>query len=294
MLMDIYTLMKREKIPTHKHITDNKSINFLLHHITDSDLQNISDNEEFSPVISDHKDDYFIFFFLQEGTIKGRIDFNEFEINECEVFCTIPGQVHSIIGLSNIKGWVLAIDAVFVKNEYKEIFNKLHFKNIKPLLSQEESDELLQCISLVNKKYASNNELISQSVLHDLISSNIGIIAETYQKGFPAIKSHRLMEITTQFNTLLSANYKTMKRPNQYASEIKISPVYLNEAVKSTTGLSVQDCIQNEIILQAKRLLYYTDLTIKEISLKIGCDDWAYLPAYSQNPLILHQVNLGK
>lgn len=65
----------------------------------------------------------------------------------------------------------------------------------------------------------------------------------------------------------------TMKRPSQYASEIKISPVYLNEAVKSTTGFSVRNCIQNEIILQAKRLLYYTDLTIKETALKLGYDD---------------------
>lgn len=268
--------MKRKKIHTNKHITDNRSINFLLHHISNINLQNVSDSEEFANVISDHKDDYFVFFFMQEGKIKARVDFKEIEFNDSTVFCTIPGQVHSIISFSDIEGWVLIIDALFVKNEYKEIFNKLHFLNIRPLLSQEESDELLQCISLVNKKYASNNELISQRVLHDLVSSYIGMIAEIYQKGFPAIKSNRLMEITSQFKALLSENYQTMKRPGQYASEIKISPVYLNEAVKSTTGLSVQDSIKNEIILQAKRLLYYTDLTIKEISLKLGYNDWAY------------------
>ena len=213
---------------------------------------------------------------MQEGSAKVRVDFKEIEFSDSTVFCTIPGQVHSIISFSNIKGWVLAVDVLIVKNEYKEIFNKLHFINSKPQLSKKEADELLQCISLVNKKYALNNEPIIQSVLFDLVSSFIGMIAEIYQKGFPSIKSNRLLEITSQFKTILSANYQTMKRPNQYASEIKISPVYLNEAVKSTTGLSVRDCIQNEIILQAKRLLYYTNLTIKEISIKLGYDDWAY------------------
>jgi AraC family transcriptional regulator, transcriptional activator of pobA len=269
-------LMKRKKIHTNKHITDNRSINFLLHHISDNDLQGISDNEEFTNLISDHTDDYFVFFFLQEGSAKVRVDFKEIEFRNGTFFCTIPGQVHSIISLSSIKGWVLAIDAVFVKNEYKAIFNKLNFLSINPLLSQEESDELLQCILLINKKYSVKNELLCQRILYDLASSYIGMIAQIYQKGFPAIKSNRLFEITSQFKTLLSANYQTMKRPNQYASEIKISPAYLNEAVKSTTGLSVRDCIQNEIILQAKRLLYYTDLTIKEISIKLGYDDWAY------------------
>lgn len=268
--------MKRKNIPTHKHIADNKSINFLLHHITDSDLQNISDNEEFSTVNYDHKDDYFVFFLLEEGTIKGRIDFKEIEINERTIFCTIPGQVHSITELSDIKGWVLVVDTVFVKNEYKEIFNRLPFLNMNPRPSQEELDELLLCILLVNKKQAQINELAGQNILHDLVSAYIGIMAEIYQKSFPVVKNNRYMEITSQFKTILSANYHTMKRPNQYASEMSISPIYLNEAVKSTTGFSVSDCIQNEIILQAKRLLYYTELPIKEIALKLGYDDWHY------------------
>ncbi|MBK8806011.1 MAG: helix-turn-helix domain-containing protein [Bacteroidales bacterium] len=268
--------MNRNKIPTHNHIADNRSVNFLLLQISDKVLQNISDNTDSANANSEHTDDHFGFFFLQEGTATIQIDFKEIELNNSTVFCILPGQVHSTIRFSNIKGWALIVDALLVKNEYKEIFNKLHFLSISPLLSQEESDDLLHCISLVNKKYASNNELISQSVLHDLVSSYIGMIAEICQKGFPVIRSNRYMEITSQFKTSLSANYQTMKRPNQYASEINISPGYLNEAVKNTTGLSVQDFIQNEIILQAKRLLYYTDLTIKEISINLGYEDWAY------------------
>jgi AraC family transcriptional regulator, transcriptional activator of pobA len=268
--------VKQKKIHTNKHITDNRSINFLLHHITDNDLHNIPDNEEFTNIISDHKDDYFVFFFLQEGKLKGRVDFKDIEFSESTVFCTIPGQVHSIISLSNIKGWVLAIDAVFVKNEYKEIFNRLQYSNHKSCLDQEDENELLQCISLVNKKYVQNKELICQNILHDLVSAYIGMIAEINQKGLPIIKNNRYMEITSQFKTILSANYQTMKRPSQYASEMSISSVYLNEAVKNITGYSVRDCIQNEIILQAKRLLYYTDLTIKEAALKLGFEDWAY------------------
>jgi len=268
--------VKKENIPTHKHITDNKSINLLLYHITDSDLHNISDNEKFSALNYDHKDDYFVFFLLQEGTIKGRIDFKEIEINERTIFCTIPGQVHSITEISDIKGWVLVADTVFVKNEYKDIFNRLPFLNMTPRLSQDELDELLLCISLVNKKQAQTNELAGQNILHDLVSAYIGIMAEIYQKSFPVVKNNRYMEITSHFKTILSANYQTMKRPNQYASRMHISSIYLNEAVKNTTGFSVSGCIQNEIILQAKRLLYYTDLPIKEIALKLGYDDWAY------------------
>ena len=136
---------------------------------------------------------------------------------------------------------------------------------MNPRLSQEELDELLQCISLVNKKQAQTNKLAGQNILHDLVSAYIGIMAEIYQKSFPVVKNNRYMEITSQFKTILSSNYQTMKRPNQYAPQMRISSIYLNEAVKSTTGFSVSDCIQNEIVIQAKRLLYSLNFTYPTI-----------------------------
>jgi AraC-like DNA-binding protein len=67
-----------------------------------------------------------------------------------------------------------------------------------------------------------------------------------------------------------------LKRPSEYASELNLSPAYLNEAVKKMTELSVSDCIRNEIVLQAKRLLFYTHQSVKEIACSLGYDDYSY------------------
>ena len=34
--------------------------------------------------------------------------------------------------------------------------------------------------------------------------------------------------------------------------------------------------IQHELVLEAKRLLYYSDLTVKEVAFALGYDDHAY------------------
>jgi AraC family transcriptional activator of pobA len=57
---------------------------------------------------------------------------------------------------------------------------------------------------------------------------------------------------------------------------LHVSPAYLNECVKTTTGHSVSYWIQQQIILEAKRLLGYSDLSIKEIASGLGYDDYAY------------------
>ena len=42
------------------------------------------------------------------------------------------------------------------------------------------------------------------------------------------------------------------------------------------TGVSVSRYIQNELILHSKRMLVYTSLTVREISIHLGIDDYAY------------------
>jgi AraC-like DNA-binding protein len=213
---------------------------------------------------------------LERGRGKMLIDFEEYEASENQVLCVQPGQVHAPINYSNACAWVLAVDTVLVKDEYKEIFRKLSFLKNKIELSKDNINELRSCALLINNRLKSEKNRIEQSILHDLISSYIGLIADVYQKGFPILTNNRFAAITFQFKTLLSENYQTLKRPSQYASKLNISAVYLNEAVKKTTGLTVSNCILNEIVLQAKRLLFYTKLSVKQIAITLGYEDWAY------------------
>ena len=57
---------------------------------------------------------------------------------------------------------------------------------------------------------------------------------------------------------------------------MNISPVYLNEIVKDITGQSSGQYIKNEIVLLAKRELFHTSDSIKEIAYRLGFTDSAY------------------
>jgi AraC-like DNA-binding protein len=75
-----------------------------------------------------------------------------------------------------------------------------------------------------------------------------------------------------------------MKSPSEYAAALNISPSYLNEVVKDTTGHPVSYWIHQEIILEAKRMLFYTNSTVKEISYALGYNDTTYfIRLFSKN-----------
>jgi AraC-like DNA-binding protein len=215
---------------------------------------------------------------MEKGQGKFLIDFEEYEMAGGTVLCILPGQVHAPVGNDyvNVCGWFLAVDGMLVKNEYKEVFEKSSFMKSKIKLTDIEINDLKQCISIINRRLDSEQPSIGQSIVHTLLLSYIGMVAEIYQKGYPVSINNRLATITARFKSLLSANYQSLKRPSEYASLLNLSPAYLNEAIKKTAGLSVGDCIRNEIVLQAKRLLFYTGLSVKEIASSLGYDDYAY------------------
>lgn len=268
------------KIPTHRLSEMFNGKNAFIVHVSNKEIRSNIDHhiydEKHHRARYAHRDDYYIFFLVKEGKGKISIDFVDYELIANSIHCIMPGQVHMPASYIDVDGWFLAVDSLLVKNEYKEIIEKRLLSGTVTKPSGQEMRELTSCLTVIEQRLNRNEHSIERSILSDLISAYIGMIADIYRRFTPTSLNNRATEITLQFKSLLAENYYSMKRPSQYAERMNLSLVYLNEVVKKTTGFSVSLCIREEIILQAKRLLYYTNLSIKEISQKVGYDDWAY------------------
>jgi AraC family transcriptional regulator, transcriptional activator of pobA len=76
--------------------------------------------------------------------------------------------------------------------------------------------------------------------------------------------------ITQNFKEALSRHIYEKQMVSQYADMLAVSPNHLNKCVKSTTGQSAQDLLNEMIILEAKVLLKQTDLHINEIAYRLS------------------------
>ena len=59
-----------------------------------------------------------------------------------------------------------------------------------------------------------------------------------------------------------------------------ITPGHLNDVIKEVTGKNAKQFIDDRRILEAKRLLYWTEKPVKEIAWELGFDDAAYFTRY--------------
>jgi AraC-like DNA-binding protein len=68
-----------------------------------------------------------------------------------------------------------------------------------------------------------------------------------------------------------------------YAAGFAVTPNYLNEIIKKSSGIPASEHIKQRVVLEAKRLAAYSDASMKEIAYSLGFDDVAHFSKYFKN-----------
>jgi AraC family transcriptional activator of pobA len=232
-----------------------------------------------------HRDDHYLFFLLGSGNASLMIDFNELHFKDLCLYYILPGQVHHRIRSDMETGWYMAVDTSLVPPDYRDVFEGKLLVQQPATLNKPEFDECNLLINLLNDKYIeSKNDAFHLPVTYALLEAFIGIVASYYRdKEDNKMKVSRPVELARQFKRLLNEHVLNQKTPSGYADLMNVSEGYLNEVLKKVTGFSVSQLILNEVILEAKRLLYYSKLNVKEIAHSLGYQDHTYFSRIFKN-----------
>ncbi|MCF0055323.1 AraC family transcriptional regulator [Dyadobacter sp. CY356] len=223
-----------------------------------------------------HRDDYHLFFLQEKGSTPIEVDFQKHTIKPQSVIYIHPNQVHRLGALENVtlSFWVISNENL--NPEYLKLLRAI--MPAKPLTLDKESFLVIsKAVSLCINLFERINEKLYHSLLKDSCNTIVGLVASQYLAQFSSTDTLSRFEIITKtFNRVLEDRFKTLKKPSEYANSLNISSDYLNECIKSTTGHSVSYQIQQRIVLEAKRLLCYSDLSVKEIAFELGYEDYPY------------------
>jgi AraC-like DNA-binding protein len=232
--------------------------------------------EEFNRMKQSHRDEYHLFLLQEKGTTTIEIDFHKHSIQPSSVIFIHQNQMHRTLAFNNATISIWAISNESLNPEYLKLLEGI--SPTKPLLLKQEAFSVISeaasfCIKLSERR----DEKLYSSLLNGSCNTLIGLVISQYlAQSKPLDKLSRFEIVTKAFKELLERNYISAKRPNEYAQQLNISTAYLNECIKNTTGHSVSYHIQQRVILEAKRLLYHSDTSVKEIATELGYDDYPY------------------
>jgi AraC family transcriptional activator of pobA len=233
---------------------------------------------EQSNALGPHRDDHYIFFLLTGGAGSLIVDFHDRHLGAGELLYILPTQVHYRISASNARGWFIAVDPSLVDTDSQEIFEQgSHVQQPCSLSASQLTrfDSLLHLLGEYAKEEITNNAFVKPA--HLLVQTFVAMAAEACRDkaGSDKIMS-RMATLSGQFKKLLPGNIRSLKSPSGYAEKLNVSESYLNESVKKTTGSPVNYWIQQEVLMEARRLLCYSELSVKEIAAELGYSSHSY------------------
>jgi AraC-like DNA-binding protein len=193
----------------------------------------------------------------------------------------------------DIRGTVLHFHSDFfcIHQHQKEVAcNGILFNNIyqEPLLALSRSglDEFQHLIEEMIPEIARTD--LAQ---HELLVSYLKIFLiratriKTEQTSYPSRDAtpRPQAEIAGQLRDAIEQYFKTMHSASEYAALLHISPKVLARVAKNYFNKTITALISERIIIEAKRELYMSSKTVKEIAYVLGFDDEFYFSRWFKN-----------
>lgn len=226
-----------------------------------------------------------------EGETSVSLNLHEHRLKKDSMFIFTPKNILQVNSDEYFKADVIAVSTDFMRRI------NIDTKNMIPLflqfaakpsltISSEESRSLRGFISQVERETRGPETHFSFDIVSGLIAATvykIGDIMYNYLSEHPEMRNpshNRAEEYFKQFTQLLGDHYRNERSVGFYARQLCITPKYLTTLIKRISGQSVSEWIDNYVILEAKTLLKFSDMSIQEIAYYLNFPNQSFFGSY--------------
>ncbi|MBR6280268.1 MAG: AraC family transcriptional regulator [Bacteroidales bacterium] len=252
-------------------------------------IANIKYGQELADAISILKhpcryNGYFVVF-CAKGRMCLDVNLKTFEIGKNSVVINIPGNIFRVSDIQpdeheEAQLVLIALSADFVSNihfNFTALYNESMTAMNNPCfyLTDEEFEACSLYYELTVNLIRTNSPQLKDAICA-LLSSVFYYLGYSWSEKLLEAKrstwrpSLRSKVIFDTFIRLVTEFHNTERGMVFYADKLCLTPKYLSKLVKNISGRSAPEWIDAYVILEAKNLLKYSDLSIKEIVFQLN------------------------
>ncbi len=278
------------QIPVHElQQRDLITFDYKIYHLkgTYSQLLNLPSMPGETAVPHRHKYHEICFFTAGHGVHE--IDFRKIEIVPHSIHFVVAGQVHLLSGSQDVTGRVLAFSPGFLwETSEPQQSASQRYPFVNPINN-------VQCLNLEAQDFQSimnSLEFLAQdgpawkSRSGVIIQHQINVILEKCNyfiaKNFENNPESNPLEnnIISNFKNLVEQHFRELHQVQDYSNMLNITPGHLNRSCKDQSGMTASEIILQRVILEAKRLLLFTEESSKSIAYHLRFEDPSYFSRF--------------
>lgn len=223
------------------------------------------------------------------GEIVVNINLNEYHIHPGSMILNVPENIVQLKRLDKCTFYGISIAPSFLEKSHFNACDMIPVyarirENPCLQLSQEENEIFYRFISLIQLMSHTSDSPKKMTTIQELSIALINRVYDTILAHTPIVESenkkNRQEIIFGKFISLLSQYHVQERSVTFYAEQLCITPKYFSTLIKKQSGKSASQWIDNYVILEAKNLLKYSDMSIQEIAYRLNFSTQSFFGKY--------------
>jgi AraC family transcriptional regulator, transcriptional activator of pobA len=228
---------------------------------------------------SPHRTSFYHIIFYTEGSPTHLVDFKPVKMEPGSFLFIGKDQVHFFDSETKFKGKAILFTANFfalTDNDLKFLHHSFLFNDFQRVstIHANADSSILISFQEIEKELSHPADPYQHHILknhlHNLL---LAAERELQHTRLPGSKKGADLDYSVLFRDMLEKNFRKIKTVQSYAKQIQVSEKRLSKATANTFGKTPKQIIDDRVLLEAKRMLVHSSLSIKEIGFDVGFEE---------------------
>lgn len=252
-------------------------------------------------MVEPHRHDYYEILSFTNCSGVHFVDFAAYKFMPNTLFFIAKNQIHMFEDDDDIKGHMLRFDEHFIRRRPESLVGFLEYSVYNPKTSPRyviPRMEVPRFNALMDMLIGEASDP-SKDHYEEMVATLLKVLLLRSERLGPdtvatSVAERAGMQIFYNFVAFVEDNYRKHLKVKNYAETLNIGTKRLTEVCNSVSGLSAKKIIQERVILEAKRYLYHSELSVKEICYLLGFEDPAHFSKYFHKATSMYPLAFRK
>jgi len=237
-----------------------------------------------SELLVPHRKDYYLLVFARRGDSRHWVDMTPYVTTENTFYFFGPNQVIVKEEPKCMWGTAIAFDREFLAlhdnasmAHLPVIRNEQNTHELK--LTQADVTFVEDMLAKMQKEFMQPGEW-QQKMITASLTLLLTYLSRLYDEQYKSITSPNDKSLLKKYQAAIEENFRKIHQVSEYAALLSVSPGHLRDVIKSQSGKSAIVHIQERMVLEARRMLFHTEYSLKEIGFDLGFSDASYFSRF--------------
>ena len=237
-----------------------------------------------SELLIPHRKDYYLLVFARRGNSRHWVDTTPYVTKDNTFYVFVPNQLTVKEEPKPMWGTALAFTSEFLAlQESASLFKLPLIQNPQNahelLLSKHDVLFTEDVLEKIHTEYTRSGEW-QQRMITAYLTVLLTYLSRLYTEQFERAPFSIDKLLLKNYQATIDQHFRELHLVSEYASLLHVSAGYLSEVVKAQSGRPAITHIHERLVLEARRLLFHTQHSLKEIAFDLGFSDASYFSRF--------------